>query len=132
MQRIAITLQQYAGYLLVTGLASAFYNAADKTFGWNDKGKSGLIALGAFAVLAFIFGVIAAEGKKWAGWAGLVLSFFLLCFGGSKAFSTGRAISAGDKPEYLWFQVILFAVTMVFSIFTFIKLGTALRRSPQA
>jgi hypothetical protein len=61
-----------------------------------------------------------------------VLSFLLLGFSGSKVFSTGRAISAGDKPEYLWYQVGLFAVTLVFSILTFVKLGTALRRDKLA
>ncbi len=132
MQRIAITLQQYAGYLLVIGLASVFYNPDARTVGWYAAGKTGLIALGASALLVFLCGVIAGKGKEAGGWVGLVLNFLLLSFCGYKAFSIARQVSDGTLADYKWYQATLFAVAFVFSVLTFIKLGTSLRRDKLA
>ena len=132
MQRIAITLQQYAGYLLIVGLASAFYNAAERAVGWNEKGKSGLIALGISAVIVFVLGALAGKGKQWAGWAGLAVNFLLLSYSGHTAFKTAKGVSSGELDGYLWYKAALFGVVLLLSVFTFIKLGTALRRDKLA
>src|SRR6188472_1407281 len=65
MQRNSITLLQYAGFLLVVGLASAFYSAADRTAGWNPHGASGLYACGGSAVVIAILGWLTSKGKEW-------------------------------------------------------------------
>lgn len=132
MQRISITLLQYAGYLLVIGLASAFYNAADGTLGWNPKGSTGLIALGISAAVALVLGLIAGKGKEWAAWGGVVLSFVLLAYTGMTAFKTARGVSSGDLEGHLWYKAALFAITAVFSISTFLRIGLALRRGKSA
>src|SRR5687767_4661192 len=120
MQRISTTLLQYAGYLLVIGLASAFYNAADRTLGWNPKGSTGLIALGISAAVALALGFMAGKGREWAGWGGLVLSFVLLAYTGMTAFKTARGVSSGDLEGHLWYKAALFAITAVFSISAFL------------
>ena len=128
MQRIAIILQQYAGYLLVVGLASVFYNPQARVVGWYGEGKTGLIALGASAVLAFICGALAGKGKQAAGWAGIGLAFMLLSFCGYKAFSIARGVAGDTLADHKWYQATLFGIAFFFSVLTFIKLGTALRR----
>ena len=130
MQRISVILLQYAGYLFVLGLASAFYNAADRTPGWNPKGVSGLIALGIFAVVSLVLGMVAGKGRSWAGWAGLILSFVLFAYTALTAFKTARGVSAGDLDGHLWYKAALFAITALFSISTFLRLGVILRRKP--
>ena len=132
MQRISITLLQYAGYLLVIGLASAFYNAANGTLGWNPKGSTGLIALGISAAVALVLGLIAGKGREWAGWGGIVLSFVLFAYTAVTAFKTARGVSSGDLEEHLWYKAALFAITAVFSISTFLRIGLAMRRGKLA
>ena len=132
MQRISIYLLQYAGYLLIIGLASAFYNAADRLMGWNPKGASGLIALGSSAAVALLLGLFAGKGKTWAGWGGVVLSFALLSYCGMTAFKTARGVSSGELEGHLWYKAVLFAITAVFSISAFLRVGLIMRRGRTA
>lgn len=105
MQRNSITLFQYAGFLLVVGLASAFYSAADRTAGWNPHGATGLYACGGSALIIALMAWLTGKGKEWAAWVGLVLAFVLLAYGGQTLFKLVRdvpgqailAVSARDE-----------------------------------
>ena len=132
MQRISITLLQYAGYLLILGLASVFYNAADRSIGWNPKGVSGLIALGSSAAVAALLGFFAGKGKEWAGWGGVILSFALLSYCGMTAFKTARGVSSGELDGHLWYKAALFGITVIFSISAFLRVGVIMRRGKTA
>ncbi len=147
MIRNSVTLLQYAGYLLVIGLASAFYNAATGEAGFNKHGASGLYACGGSAVLAFVFGWLTGKGKEWASWAGLVLSFVLFAYGGSTLFSLlrdvdhnaielvakrakdGEVLAETAAKNAILYKAGIFGALFVFSLLTFLKLGTTLRRS---
>lgn len=132
MQRISITLLQYAGYLFVIGLASVLYNAADRSLGWNPKGVSGLIALGCSGAVALVLGLFAGKGKEWAGWGGVILSFALLSYCGMKAFQTARGVSGGDIEGHHWYKALLFAIAAVFSISAFLRVGLIMRQGKTA
>jgi hypothetical protein len=145
MQRNSIILLQYAGFLLVVGLASAFYSAADRTAGWNPHGKSGLIACGSAAVVAAVFGWLTGKRKEWAAWAGLALSFILLAYGGSTLFSTVRDVSGlaakvavergidqAAAERTILYKAAIFGAMFVFSVSAFLRLGFSLRRGGTA
>ena len=146
MVRNSITLLQYAGYLLVIGLASAFYNAATGEAGFNKHGVTGLYACGGSAVVIALFGWLTGKGKEWAAWAGLVLTFVLLAFGGQTLFSLvrdvdGKALELATKRaadgetltvaaarSAVLYRAGIFGALFVFSLLTFLKLGISLRR----
>lgn len=151
MIRNSVTLLQYAGYLLVVGLASAFYNAATGEAGFNRHGASGLIACGGSAVLVFIFGWLTGKGKEWAAWAGLALSFLLLAYGGKTLFSllsrvdqNATELIVSRAKEYkeeltdaaarnaILYKAGIFGALFFFSLWTFLRLGTSLRRGKAA
>lgn len=145
MQRNSITLLQYAGFLLVVGLASAFYSAADRTAGWNPHGATGLYVCGGAAVVTFIFGLLTGKGKEWAAWAGLALAFLLLAYGGKTLFTIVRDVSgqAADviqkrgisqeaAERTVYYKAAIFGALFVFSISAFLRLGLSLRRGGTA
>jgi hypothetical protein len=145
MERNSITLLQYAGFLLVVGLASAFYSAADRTVGWNPHGVSGLAACGGAAVIIGVLGVLVAKGQPWAQWAGVALAFLLLSFGGMQVFKIGRdiekpaaemAVKRGITQEAaeraMIYRVGIFGAMTLFSLQAFMRVGLALRREPAA
>jgi hypothetical protein len=150
MIRNSITLLQYAGYLFVIGLASVLYNAATGEAGFNKHGLSGLYACGGSAVLAAIFGVLTGKSKEWAAWAGLILAFLLLSFGGYKVFDMLRNIDAHTVDlikkraeegltltdeaarKAIYYRAGIFGALFAFSLHAFLKLGTALRAGKTA
>jgi hypothetical protein len=150
MIRNSITLLQFAGYLLVIGLASAFYNAATGEVGFNPHGVSGLYACGGSAVAIGLFGWLTGKGKEWAAWAGLVLSFVLFAYGGYKVFSTMRDVDASAREimnlrfrdgEPITFEGArisalykagTFGALLIFSLGTFLRLGLSLRHGKAA
>ena len=145
MQRNSITLFQYAGFLLVVGLASAFYSAADRTAGWNTHGATGLYACGGSAVIVSIMAWLTGKGKEWAAWVGLVLAFLLLAYGGKTLFAlvrdvpghalkiaTDRGIDPEDAERAVLYKAGIFGMMAIFSLSTFLRLGLALRRGKTA
>lgn len=145
MIRNSITLFQYAGYLLVIGLASALYNAATGEAGWNRHGASGLYACGGSAVLAAVLGYLTGKGKEWAAWTGLAICFLLLAYGGQTLFTlvrdidgnahkvvADRAITLEAARSTILYKAGIFGALFVFSLLTFLKLGTSLRRGKTA
>ena len=152
MQRLSIVLFQYAGFLLVCGLASVLYSAETRTAGWNGHGISGLIACGSAAVVIAIMGVLAGRGKGMAVWVGLGLAFMLLTYGGFTFFKLVRDIpgnaaeaitkrAAGPKGEVLTmdaaeravaYKAGVFGVMALFSLSAFVRLGTAVRHEKTA
>ena len=150
MIRNSITLFQYAGYLLVIGLASAIYNAATGEAGWNRHGASGLYACGGSAVVATVLGYLAGKGKELAAWTGLALSFMLLSYGGYKFFSLlrdvdhnaielllerakgGEILTEQAARSTILYKAGIFGTLFVFSMGTFLRLGTSLRRGKSA
>lgn len=145
MQRNSVTLFQYAGYLLVIGLASAFYSAGESRAGWNSHGASGLYACGGAAVVVGVLGWLTGKGKEWAAWAGLAVAFLLLAYGGKTCFAllrdvTGnaskvaaeRSISMEAAERVVYYKAGIFGVMAVFSISAFLRLGLALRRAKAA
>ncbi|HEX2749111.1 MAG TPA: hypothetical protein VHM91_13985 [Verrucomicrobiales bacterium] len=151
MQRISIILFQYAGFLLVCGLASVLYSAETRTAGWNGHGISGLIACGSAAVIIAITAVLAGKGKGNAVWAALGLAFILLSYGGFTFFKLVRDIPgnateminkrAADKKEDLkredaeraiTYKAGVFGVMALFSLSAFVRLGTAVRNEKTA
>jgi len=127
--RIAKILFTYAALMLLTGLFSVFYNP-DHVIGWNEHGKTGLIACGAGAVLAAVFGFCSKKGMNWAIWAGLVLSFLFIAQCGLSSFKTGRAMSEGDAK--LWFKLAINVVAFLLSVRTFVSLGLIARQPAQS
>jgi len=150
MIRNSVTLLQYAGYLLVVGLASAFYNAATGEAGFNKHGVSGLIACGSAAVVVFILGWLTGKGKEWAAWTGLVLSFILFAYGAHTVFGllrdvdlstidlvkkraeAGETLTDQAAKNAVLYKAGIFGAMFIFSLLTFLKLGTAVRRSKSA
>ena len=145
MQRNSITLFQYAGFLLVVGLASAFYSAADRTAGWNAHGATGLYACGGSALIIALMAWLTGKGNEWAAWVGLVLAFLLLAFGGKTLFTIVRdvggqalkvAMERGIDPEdaerVVLYKAGIFGVMAIFSLSAFLRLGLALRRGQTA
>ena len=145
MQRNSITLFQYAGFLLVVGLASAFYSAADRTAGWNAHGATGLYACGGSAVIVALMAWLTGKGKEWAAWVGLVLAFLLLAYGGKTLFTlvrdvpgqalkvaTERGIDPEDAERVVLYKAGIFGVMAIFSLSAFLRLGLALRHGKTA
>lgn len=145
MQRNSITLFQFAGYLLIIGLASAFYSAADRSVGWNAHGATGLYACGGSAVVIALMAWLTGKGKEWAAWVGLVLAFVLLAYGGKTLFTllrdvsgqalkvaTDRGIDPEDAERVVLYKAGIFGVMAIFSLGTFLRLGVALRRGKSA
>lgn len=145
MERNAITLLQYAGFLLVVGLASAFYSAADRTVGWNPHGVSGLIACGGAAALIAVLGILTGKGKSAAAWVGLALAFLLLSYGGMKTFQTlrslaeegvklaaSRGITQEAAERSLLYKSWIFGAMALFSLNAFMRLGMSLRSDKTA
>jgi len=145
MERNSITLLQYAGFLLVVGLASAFYSAADRTVGWNIHGASGLKACGCAALLIAVLGILTGKGKAMAAWVGLALAFLLLSYGGMTLFKTLRDVSgaavevAADRgitqqaaERAVLYKAGIFGAMAVFSLSAFMRLGLSLRNDKTA
>jgi hypothetical protein len=150
MIRNSITLLQYAGYLLVIALASVFYNPAEGSAGFNKHGLTGLYVCGGAAALIAVLGVLTGKGKEGAAWAGLVISFVLLAFGGQKLFSfvrdieghaleliakratDGEVLTQSAAHDSIVYRAIIFGALFIFSLLTFLKLGLALRRGKTA
>jgi len=150
MIRNSITLLQFAGYLFIVGLASVFYNAATGEAGFNKHGVTGLYACGGSAVLIALFGFLTGKGKEWAAWAGLVLAFLLLAFGGQTLFGilrdvdgkalelirkraeAGETLTEAAARSAMLYRAGIFGALFVFSLLTFLKLGLALRRGKTA
>lgn len=127
--RTAKTLFTYAALMLIPALFSVFYNS-EHVFGWNVTGKTGLIACGAGAVLAAVFGQCSRSGMKWALWAGLVLSFLFIAQCGMSSFKAGRAMSDGDAKA--WFKLAINLTAFLFSVRAFVTLGLIARHQPQS
>jgi hypothetical protein len=140
MQRISIVLLQYAGFLLVCGLASVLYSAETRTAGWNPHGISGLIACGGGALIAALMGLLAGKGKGFAVWVGLALAFLFLSYGGFKFFNlirdvsgnaapvvTERKISQEDAERTVIYKAGVFGAAALFSLIAFLRLGTGVR-----
>jgi hypothetical protein len=145
MERNCITLYQFAGFLLVVGLASAFYSAADRSVGWNAHGASGLYACGGSAVVAAILAYFTGKGKEGAAWAGLALAFLLLSYGGYTLFTTVRDISgAADVVQekrnitheaaerVVIYKACIFGAMTIFALNAFLRLGVSLRQPKTA
>lgn len=93
----------YAVGLVILGLASVLYSADTGQFGWNPDGKTGLFVCGGIGILMALLSGFAGQGARWAVVVALVISFVLLSFGGSRAFSTFRdvgAAGAGFAEKY--------------------------------
>lgn len=121
--RISSTLFSYAVLLLLAGLFSVLYNH-NHVFGWNEAGKSGLIACGSGAVLAAVFGGFAKKGAGWALWAGLVLAFLFICQCGFSSFKLARSL---DENHNDWFKLTINLIALVASLRAFIVLGLIAR-----
>ena len=145
MERNSISLFQYAGYLLIIGLASALYSAADRSIGWNAHGASGLYACGGAAVVVALMAWLTGKRMEWAAWVGLVLAFVLLAYGGQTLFKlvrdvTGEALKvAADRginkeaaERVVLYKAGIFGAMAIFSLGTFMRLGLALRRGKTA
>lgn len=145
MQRNSITLFQYAGFLLVVGLASAFYSAADRTAGWNAHGATGLYACGGAALIIALMAWLTGKGNEWAAWVGLVLAFLLLAFGGKTLFTivrdvggqalkvaTDRGIAPEDAERVVLYKAGIFGAMAIFSLSAFVRLGLSLRHGKSA
>lgn len=114
--------------LLVLGLFSAFYSH-DHVFGWNEKGKSGLIVCGIGAVLSVVFGFLSDKGQSWAVYGGLVVAFLFIAVGGKNFFADGRAWSGGDASK--WFRTVIFGAALFAALRTFVSLSLQVRRGKQ-
>lgn len=124
----ATILFSFASMLLVLGLFSVFYSP-DHQFGWNEKGKSGLIVCGIGAVLSLIFGFLSDKGASWALYAGLVVAFLFIAVGGKNFFADGRAWSGGDASK--WFRTVIFGGAFFAALRTFVALSLIARRGKQ-
>lgn len=150
MQRNSITLFQYAGFLLVVGLASAFYSAADRTAGWNPHGASGLYACGGAALIIAVMAWLVGKGRQGAAWVGLALAFLLFAYGGKTLFALLRDVSGnvdqlvverakkGDiltteaAHRTILYKAGIFGAMAIFSLSAFLRLGLALARGKSA
>jgi hypothetical protein len=150
MQRNSITLLQYAGFLLICGLASVLYSAETRTAGWNGHGISGLIACGSAAVVVALMGWLAGKGKEVAVWIGVGLAFILLSYGGYTFFklirdvpgnaadlvasraAKGEVIALEAAERSIQYKAGVFAAMAFFSITAFLRLGLSLRRGGTA
>lgn len=145
MQRNSISLFQYAGYLLIIGLASAFYSAATREVGWNAHGATGLYVCGGVAVVVALMAWLTGKGNELAAWVGLGLAFLLLAYGGWTLFTllrdvpgqalkvaTDRGIEPEDAERVVLYKAGIFGVMAIFSLGTFLRLGVALRRGKTA
>ncbi len=150
MQRTSIILLQYAGFLLVIGLASVFYSAETRTAGWNQRGISGLIACGGAAAVVAVMGFQVARGKSVAAWVGLTIAFLLLSYGGFTAFKLLRDVDGNawklvgdrlkegvvlipqDAERAILYKAGIFGFMAIFSLSAFIRLGAILRNDRTA
>ena len=146
MQRNSITLFQYAGFLLVVGLASAFYSAATREAGWNAHGATGLYVCGGAAVVIAVLAWLTGKGKELAAWAGLLLAFVLFAYGAFKLFTMVRDLD-GQAAEVMklrtelaedaarrvvLYKAGIFGALAIFSISAFLRLGLSLRHEKSA
>ena len=145
MQRNSISLFQYAGYLLIIGLASAFYSAATRELGWNAHGATGLYVCGGVAVVIALMAWLTGKGHELAAWVGLGLAFILFAYGAWTLFTllrdipgqalkvaTDRGIDPEDAERVVLYKAGIFGVMAIFSLGTFLRLGVALRRGKSA
>jgi hypothetical protein len=148
MQRISITLFQYAGFLLVVGLASAFYNAATREAGWNAHGATGLYACGGSAVVVGLMAWLTGKGMEGAAWVGLALAFLLVSYGSWTLFKLLRDVDGNaqevlikraaeqltieDARRVVLYKAGIFGAMVIFSLSALLRLATPLRRSKTA
>ena len=62
----------------------------------------------------------------------IALQVVLLAYTGMTAFKTARGVSSGDIEGHLWYKATLFAITAIFSISAFLRMGLLLRRGKSA
>ena len=109
-----------------------------------------MYACGGAAVVIAVTAVLNRKGMGMAAWAGLLLAFLLLAYGGKTVFSLLRdidgnaaqlVIDRAKKSEVITpeaaqrtivYKAGIFAAMTAFSLNAFLRLGLALRRGKEA